>query len=177
MKEFKILNPSRKCESWDEVKQFYKVDKKVYSIIQRMCDPWIKTKLQVGKAVSEFSVQVKAYIEWIISQSSIKHPTYDYPWKVLSVSLDLEGRSFMARHIGRPISIGLCVLDTTEGVAKMMHWTAEKLQDFLRGIMDITGATCQQQFVFLFLEFFTACSPSQGFGKPRWLEQNILWLN
>ena len=154
LKEFNMFNPSHKCQSWDEVKHFYKVDDKVYSNFQHMCDTWIKAKLQVGKAVSEFSMEVKTYIQWIIAQSSVKHSTYDYPWKVLSVSLGLEGRYFMTRHIVHPIPIGLCVLDTTEGVASMMQWTEEKLLDLLRGIMDITGGTCHQQFVFLsFLKF------------------------
>ena len=41
LKEFNLLNPSHKCESWDEVKQFYKVHDQVYLIIQNMCDAWI----------------------------------------------------------------------------------------------------------------------------------------
>ena len=61
----------------------------------------------------------------------------------------------MARHIVHPIPVGLCVLDTTEGEASMMQWTADKLQDFLRGIMDIIGGTCHQQFVFLSLLKFS----------------------
>lgn len=45
LKEFNIMNHSHKCQSWDEVKHFYKVDDKVYSNFQHMCDTWIKTKL------------------------------------------------------------------------------------------------------------------------------------
>ena len=44
-----------------------------------MCDAWIHAKLQVGKAVSELSTEVKAYIKWIIGQGSVKNPTDDYP--------------------------------------------------------------------------------------------------
>ena len=70
------------------------------------------------------------------------------------MSLVLEGRNFMARYFLNPMPIGLCVLDTIKGVASMMQWTADKLLDFLRGIMDITTCTCHQQFVFLsFLKF------------------------
>ena len=45
LKEFNTLNPLHKCESWDEVKKVYKVDNKVYSIIQGMCNTWIKANL------------------------------------------------------------------------------------------------------------------------------------
>ena len=142
-------DPLHKCESSNEMRKFYKVDNKVYSIIQGMFDTWIKAKLQVGKAASNFSLKVKAYIQWIIAQSTAKDFIDDYPWKVLSVSLGFKGRYFMARHIVHPIPIGLCNLDTTKGVASMIQWTADKLLDFLRGIMDTTEGFSHQQFFFL----------------------------
>lgn len=148
--EFKNLDKENKCQSWKDLTSRYNINDVVYSVLLKLCDSWIKSKLQVGTKKFEFPIEARKYVEWTINLSREKlTSSLDLPWFIYAVSLPIEGIRFLERHFVNPISIGLCVLDTMEDVASNMEWGGEKISNILNGIMAITGGSIQSQYVLL----------------------------
>ncbi|MCO5585723.1 hypothetical protein L7F22_039659 [Adiantum nelumboides] len=147
--EFNAANPSKKFQDWEETTTFYGMSENIYGMLQKKCDAWVKSKLQVGKSNLEFPSDVQMYIQWIVNISVAKDITKDLPWHIPVVSLAMEGELFLARLFPNPMPIGLCILDNTEGSAREMQWSTERFSHFLSGILTITGGTKNPQCVLL----------------------------
>ncbi|MCO5591939.1 hypothetical protein L7F22_045932 [Adiantum nelumboides] len=87
---FSAANPSKKFQDWEEIATFYGMSENIYGMLQKKCDAWVKSKLQVGKSNLEFPSDVQMYIQWIVNISVAKDITKDLPWHIPMVSLAME---------------------------------------------------------------------------------------
>ncbi|MCO5592415.1 hypothetical protein L7F22_046418 [Adiantum nelumboides] len=147
--EFSAANPSKKFQDWEEIATLYGMSENFYGMLQKKCDAWVKSKLQVGKSNLEFPLDVQMYIKWIVNISVAKDITKDLPWHIPMVSLAMEGELFLARLFPNSMPIGLCILDNTEGSAQEMQWSTERFSHLLSGILTITRGTRNPQCVLL----------------------------
>ncbi|MCO5597467.1 hypothetical protein L7F22_051545, partial [Adiantum nelumboides] len=92
--EFSAANPSKKFQDWEEIATFYGMLENIYGMLQKKCDAWVKSKLQVGKSNLEFPSDVQMYIQWIVNISVGEDITKDLPWHIPVVSLAMEGELF-----------------------------------------------------------------------------------
>ena len=155
MKVFREVDKDKNFQSWAQILLLYDIKDHVYNALLKMCESWIKDKLAASKATPQFPLKARAYIEWITNLSKDQlSSTLDLPWKVHTVNLHIEGEFFLKRYYENPISIGLCIIDSTEGSAKSMQWSESIFIELLSGIMRITGGSTHAQYVLLaFLSF------------------------
>lgn len=155
LKVFKEVDKETDFQSWSQIVDDLKIDDHVYNVLLKMCELWINAKLAASKATPQFPLEARAYIDWIIKLRKVQFTTsVDAPWKIHAVSLHMEGKFFLHRYYQHPTSVGLCILDSTEGSAKSMQWSVSTFIDLLSGIMGITGGSVHAQYVLLaFLAF------------------------
>lgn len=146
--EFNGLDKDKQCQNWEELTTTFNINHVVYSLLLKLCDAWIKSKLQVGSKKIDFPIEARKYVEWNISLSKERSTlSLDLPWHIYVVSLPIEGSGYLERHFNNPIPIGLCVLDNTEVSTTNMQWDVEKFQDLLNGIMAIAGGSKPSQYI------------------------------
>ena len=142
LKVFKEVDKETDFQSWSQIVDDLKIDDHVYNVLLKMCELWINAKLAASKATTQFPLEARAYIDWIIKLRKVQFTTsIDAPWKIHAVSLHMEGKFFLHRYYQRPTSLGLCILDSTEGSTKSMQWSVSTFIDLLSGIMGITGGS------------------------------------
>ena len=152
--QFSTLDKDKQCRNWDELTTTYNINHVVYSLLLRLCDDWIKSKLQVGSKKIDFPIEATKYVEWNISLSKERSTvSLDLPWHIYTVSLPIEGSGYLKRHFDKPIPIGLCVLDNTEVTTRNMQWDVKKFQDLLNGIMAIVAQVDQCHHNICWLSF------------------------
>ena len=148
--EFNTQNKDKQCQNWQEVTTTYNINNVVYSVILKLCEVWVKSKLQVGSKKIDFPAEVTQYVGWNISLSKeLSTLSLDVPWCIYAVNLPFDGSYYLKRHMINPIPIGLCVLDNTEDFGQNMQWNVEKFCNLLNGIMVVTGGSRPAQYVLL----------------------------
>ncbi|MCO5561005.1 hypothetical protein L7F22_014626 [Adiantum nelumboides] len=80
--EFSATNPFKKFQDWEEIATFYGMSENIYGMLQKKCDAWVNSKLQVGKSNLEFPLDVRMYIQWIVNISVAEDITKDLPWHI-----------------------------------------------------------------------------------------------
>ena len=88
--EFNTLSEEKQCQSWRELTTTYSINDVVYSVHLKLCDGWIKPKLQVGLKKVDFPTEATKYAEWNIYLSK-EQPTLslDLPLSTYAVSLPI----------------------------------------------------------------------------------------
>ena len=67
--QFNTLDKDKQCKTWEELTTTYNINHVVYSLLLRLCDVWIRSKLQVGSKKIGFPIKVTKYVQWNINLS------------------------------------------------------------------------------------------------------------
>ena len=67
--EFNSVNKDKQCQDWAELTTTYNINEVVYSVVLKLCDAWLKSKLQVGSKKMDFPAEARQYVEWNFSLS------------------------------------------------------------------------------------------------------------
>ena len=148
--EFNSVNKDKQCQDWAELTTTYSINEVVYSVVLKLCDAWLKSKLTIGSKKMDFPAEARQYVEWNVSLSKESSTlSYNLPWRIYAVSLPFDGSYYLKRYLNNPAPIGLCVLDNTEDLERNMHWDVKSFCTLLNGIMIATGGSLPSQFVLL----------------------------
>ncbi|MCO5590628.1 hypothetical protein L7F22_044599 [Adiantum nelumboides] len=56
--EFSAANPSKKFQDWEEIATFYGMSENIYGMLQKKCDAWLKSKLQVDEYLLDIEYKI-----------------------------------------------------------------------------------------------------------------------
>ena len=144
------MNKDKQCQDWAELTTTYSINEVVYSVVLKLCDAWLKSKLTIGSKKMDFPAEARQYVEWNVSLSKESSTlSNNLPWRIYAVSLPFDGSYYLKRYLNNPAPIGLCVLDNTEDLERNMHWDVKSFCTLLNGIMIVTGGSLPSQYVLL----------------------------